>query len=66
MNKFQAMARAMMLFNADGGLDPKSAEYRVLRRLIAYRIDRLGPDAAYAQIEQDKDNLLKQVRMMTL
>lgn len=66
MNKFQAMARSMMLFNSDGSLDPRSREYRVLRRLIAFKIDRIGPDAAFEQIAKHKEEILKQVRMMTI
>ncbi|BBO85179.1 hypothetical protein [Desulfosarcina ovata] len=63
MNKLQAMARSMMLFS-EAGLNPKSKEYRTLRRLIAFKIDRLGPDAALEQIRRDKDELLAQMKLI--
>lgn len=55
-----------MLLNPDGAIKPKTREYRTLLQLIAHRIDRLGPDAALAQIQKNKAQILKQLRMMTL
>lgn len=64
MNNFQAMVRALMLLNEDGLLAPGSQEYQVARKMIAYKIDRLGPDAALVQIKGNKAHLLAQVRML--
>lgn len=63
MNKFQAMALAMTLFSKDE-IKPQSGEYRTLRQLIAFKIDRLGPEAALEQIRNNKEGLLNQVRYM--
>lgn len=64
MNKFQAMIRALMLLDEDGILAPGSCEYKMARKMIAHKIDRLGPDAAFEQIKGNRAHLLAQVRMI--
>jgi hypothetical protein len=64
MNKFQAMVKALMLLDEDGILAPGSQEYHLARKMIAYKIDRMGPDAAFEQIKGNKAHLLAQVRMI--
>ena len=64
MNRFQAMAQAMMLLNEDALLAPGSQEFKIARRMISYKIDRLGPEAAVEQVKGNLAHLLAQVRMM--
>jgi hypothetical protein len=64
MNKFQAMVRALMLLDEDGSMAPGSCEYQTARKMITYKIDRLGPDAAFEQIKGNKAHLLAQVKMI--
>ena len=64
MNAFQAMIRALMLLTEDFPLSPGSQEYQIARKMIAYKIDRLGPDAALEQIKGNKAHLLAQIRMV--
>lgn len=64
MNKFQAMARIMALLNKDGQLKPGSQEYKIARNLISDKIDRLGPEAALAQVEKWRGHILDQIKMM--
>jgi hypothetical protein len=61
MNKFQAMARIMMLINDEYPLKPGSREYKLVRKMISYKIDRLGPEGAIAQIKDTKSHLLAQL-----
>lgn len=64
MNRFQVMVEALMLLNEDGLMAPGSEAYHIARKMIGYKIDRLGPDAALEQIKGNKAHLLAQVRMM--
>ena len=64
MNKFQAMAHIMMLLNEDNDLRPGSREYKIVRKMVAYKIDRLGPEGAIAQIKDTKAHLLAQIDAM--
>jgi hypothetical protein len=66
MNKFQAMIEAMMLLNEDGLLNPGSREYTIARRMISYKIDRLGPEAALAQVKYNRAQLIAQIKMMCM
>lgn len=61
MNKFQAMAQIMMLLNEDGLLKPGTRVYKIVRKMISDKIDRLGPDAALAQVMDRKAHLLHQI-----
>ena len=64
MNKLQAMARIMTLLNEGGLLKPGSEVYRTVRQMAADKIDRLGPEAALAQVMDRKAQLLDQIRML--
>lgn len=66
MNKFQAMAQIMALLNEDGMLTPGSPEYKVVRKMISYKIDRLGPEGALVQIKDTRAHLVAQIKMMTM
>jgi hypothetical protein len=65
MNKFQAMARIMMLIAEERPLKPGSQEFKLLRKIVSYKIDRLGPDGAIAQIKDTKAHLLAQIESFT-
>ncbi|WP_419655655.1 uncharacterized protein Dvar_47500 [Desulfosarcina variabilis str. Montpellier] len=64
MNNFQAMVSAMVVLNEDGILAPGSYAYQIARKMIACKIDRLGPEAAVMQIIGNKAHLLSQIRMV--
>ena len=64
VNKFQAMVKALMLLNEDGLLTPGSQEYHIARKMITYKIERLGPEAALEQVKGNKAHLLAQFRMI--
>ena len=66
MNKLQAMAQIMMLLNEDGLLKPGSQVYQSVRRMIADKIDRLGPDDALAQVMDRKSHLLEQIKIVCM
>jgi len=64
MNKFQAMARIMAILNNDGQLKPGTDEYKIARKMISDKIDRLGPDTALAQVEKWRGHILDHIKMM--
>jgi hypothetical protein len=61
MNRFQAMARIMAILCKDGRLQKGSQKYKLARKLIATKIDRMGPDAAYAKAKWNKYELLVEI-----
>ena len=64
MNRFQAMARIMAILNKDGQLKPGTQEYKIARQMVSDKIDRLGPEAALAQVEKWRGHILDQIKMM--
>jgi len=64
MNRFQAMAKIMAMLTADGRLKPGSREYKIARKLVSRKIDRLGPDAALIQVVDRQPHLLEQVEIL--
>ena len=62
MNKFQAMARIMAILSEDGRLPRGSEKYKIARQLIATRIERMGPDAAYINAKLNKNSLMIQIQ----
>jgi hypothetical protein len=65
MNKFQAMARIMAILCAGGRLRKGSPEYKIARKLVARKIDLLGPDAAHAKARWNKNELLVEIEMLS-
>ena len=61
MNRFQAMAQIMAILCEDGRLQKGSQRYKIARKLIATRIDRMGPDATYSKAKWNKHELLEQI-----
>jgi hypothetical protein len=47
MNRFQAMAQIMAILCEGGRIKKGSQRYKIARKMIAIKIDRMGPDAAY-------------------
>ncbi|WP_372679058.1 hypothetical protein [Desulfosarcina sp.] len=66
MNKFQAMAQIMLLLNEDGLLRPGSHVYHTVRKMISYKIDRLGPDAALVNVVDEKIQLLDRIKILAM
>ena len=66
MNRFQAMAEIMMLLNPDDLLKPGSQEYRLVRKVVSAKIERLGPEAALAEVRKEKKHLLDQIRILCM
>jgi hypothetical protein len=64
MNKFQAMARIMAILNKDGQLKPGTREYKIARKMVSNKIDRLGPEDALVQAEKWRGHILDQIKMM--
>ena len=61
MNKFQAMARIMAILCEGGRLKKGSQKYMIARKLIAAKIDRMGPAAAYTKAKWNKYELIVQI-----
>jgi hypothetical protein len=46
MNRFQAMAKIMAMLTEEEYLQLGSREYKIARKLVSRKIDRLGPETA--------------------
>ena len=61
MNRFQAMAQIMAILCEGDRIKKRSKEYKIARKLIASKIDRMGPDAAYSKAKWNKHELLVEI-----
>ena len=61
MNRFQAMAKIMAILCESGRLPKGSKRYQIARQLIAAKIDRMGPDAAYTKAKWNRYELLVEI-----
>jgi len=61
MNRFQAMAQIMAILCEGGRIRKGSQKYKIARKLIASKIHRMGPDAAYTKAKWNKHELLVQI-----
>ncbi len=61
MNRFQAMARIMAILCKGDRIKKGRKQYKIARKLIATKIDRMGPDAAYSKAKWNKHELLVQI-----
>ena len=58
----QAMARIMAILCEDGFLQKGSHRYKIARKLIATKINTMGPDVAYSQAKWSKYTLLVEIK----
>jgi len=65
MNRFQAMAQIMAILTEDSKLKPGSREYKLARKLVTKRLDRLGPVAALASVRSNKEGFVNQIEMLS-
>ena len=66
MNRLQAMARIMSLLNHEHRLQPGSPVYKRVRRMVAHKIDLLGPEGALAYVTENRTSLLDQIRVLCM
>jgi hypothetical protein len=65
MKKFQAMAQIMAILLEGGHLKAGTPVYRMVREMVSKKIDKIGPEAALAQIRKEKPHYLIQVRILS-
>ena len=61
MNRFQAMAQIMAILCEGGRIKKGDQRYRIARKLIAAKIDRMGPDAAFLKARWNKHELFVEI-----
>ena len=66
MNRLQAMGHMMAILCEEGHLKPGTKKYDIARRLLARKIDTLGPDVALAQVKKWRGHLIDQIDLMAL
>ncbi len=54
-------AQIMAILCKDGRLQKGSQRYKVARKLMAAKIDRMGPDASYSKAKWNKHELLVEI-----
>ena len=60
------MAQIMILLNQDQLLKPGSQAYKTVRKMVSDTIDRLGPEAALAQVMDKKTHLLEEIKILCM
>lgn len=58
------MSKIMTILCEDGSLKPGTKSFKVARKLVSNKIDRLEPDKALAQVEKEKAHYLDQMRIL--
>jgi len=58
------MAQIMAILSKGGRLQKGSRKYKIARKLITSKIDRMGPDAAYTKAKWNKHELLVQIEAL--
>jgi hypothetical protein len=48
MNRFQAMAKIMAMLAEEENIQQGSREYKIARKMVSRKIDRLGPENCLA------------------
>lgn len=61
MNKLQGIALAMARLNKRSRLKEGSEEYKVVKKVVADKIDRFGPEGALDDIKRNMTRLLDQI-----
>ena len=64
MNRFQAMAKIMVMLTEEENLQHGSREYKIARKLVSRKIDRLGPETALLQVVDRRHQLMEQIKIL--
>lgn len=64
MDRSKAMSTIMTLLNEDGLILPGGKAHAILTEYIAFKIDRMGPEAALEDVRFTKDHMLAQIHRM--
>jgi ABC-type Na+ transport system ATPase subunit NatA len=64
MNRLQAMAKIMAMLTEEENLQQGSREYKIARKLVSRKIDRLGPETALLQVVDRRHQLMEQIKML--
>jgi len=64
MNRFQAMAKIMAMLSEEENLKQGSREYKIARKLVSKKIDRLGPKTALLQVVDRRHHLMEQIGIL--
>ena len=66
MNRLQAMGHMVAILCEGDRLKPGTKKYDIARRLLARKIDTLGPDVALDQVKKWRGHLIDQIDLMAL
>jgi hypothetical protein len=64
MNRFQAMAKIMAMLSEEENLKQGSREYKIARKLVSKKIERLGPETALLQVADRRHQLMEQIGIL--
>ena len=66
MDKSSAVITIMSLLNEDGLMVPGGRAHRIVAEYIAFKIDRMGPEKALADVRHTKAHILSQIHQMAM
>ncbi|MEE4114024.1 MAG: hypothetical protein V2I40_14490 [Desulfobacteraceae bacterium] len=66
MDKSKAMHKIMTMLNEDGLMIPGGRAHSIVTEYMNFKIDRVGPEEALADVRQSKDHLVAQIQQMAV
>jgi hypothetical protein len=66
MDKSKAMTKIMALLNKDGLMIPGGRAHGIVTEYMNFKIDRLGPEEALADVMHTKEHLVAQIQQMEM
>jgi hypothetical protein len=66
MDKSKAMIRIMTILNEDGLMIPGGRAHAIVTEYMNFKIDRMGPEEALADVMHSKEHLVAQIQQMAV
>ncbi len=66
MDKSKAMVKIMTILNEDGLMIPGDRAHAIVTEYMNFKIDRMGPDEALADVRHTKEHLVAQIQQMAM
>ncbi len=66
MDRSKAMIKIMTMLNEDGLMIPGGRAHEIVTEYMNFKIDRMGPEKALADVKHTKEHLVAQIHQMAM
>ena len=66
IDRTDAMVEIMTILNEDGLMIPGCRAHEIVSEYMSFKIDRMGPKAAVADVRHTKEHLVAQIHQMAV